>query len=312
MEYLKQEDIEVEKILFTGLDNAGKSSIILALQREFSKISSITPTRGAQRRVFSFLGRNISEWDLGGQELYRISYIKNPGKYFDNTEICIFCIDIRNKKRIPEALSYLDDVIKKFEELEINPPIYIFFHKYDPALERSALNEYSELIINLKEDIKKASNYKRLYFYKTSVYDISGLIQVMSEIFLTLIDKPELLNRTLEQFAYKENCEGAVLIDNNSLIVSSFFEDNNIEELMNLVPPYFLRLNDRFNLLVGTRGFSVKNPEDKIIVYRHNRYFFFSQIRVNPPYYLLFVKKESTYNNDSVVILSNFLESFIR
>jgi len=312
MEYLRQEDIETEKILFTGLDNAGKTSIILALQREFSKISSITPTRGAQRRIFDFLGRSVSEWDLGGQELYRISYIKNPGKYFDNTEVCIFCIDIRNKKRIPEALSYLDDVIKKFEELEINPPIYIFFHKFDPALERSALNEYSDLMINLKEDIKKASEYKRLYFYKTSVYDISGLIQVMSEIFLTLIEKPELLNRTLEEFANKENCESALLIDNNSLIISSFFRDNNIEELMNLIPPYFLRLNDRFNIVVENKDYSVKNPEDKIIVYRLNKYFYFSQIKDDPPYYLLFVKKEPTYDDDSVIILSDFLDSFIR
>jgi hypothetical protein len=312
MEYLRQEDIDTEKILFTGLDNAGKTSIILALKREFSKISAITPTRGAQRRIFNFLGRSVSEWDLGGQELYRISYIKNPGKYFDNTEVCIFVIDIRNKKRIPEALSYLDDVIKKFEELEINPPIYIFFHKFDPALERSALNEYSDLIINLKEDIRKASEYKRLYFYKTSVYDISGLIQVMSEIYLTLIDKPELLNRTLEEFANRESCEGAVLIDNNSLIISSFFKDNNIEELMNLVPPYFLRLNDRFNIVLEDKNFSIKNPEDKIIVYRLNKYFFFSQIKDDPPYYLLFVKREPTYDDDSVLILSNFLDSFIR
>lgn len=313
MEYLSQEaEADTEKILFTGLDNAGKTSIILALKREFSKISAITPTRGAQRRIFNFLGRNISEWDLGGQELYRISYIKNPGKYFDNTEVCIFLIDIRNKKRIPEALSYLDDVIKKFRELEIYPPIYIFFHKYDPALERSALNEYSDLIINLKEDIKKASDYQRLYFYKTSVYDIAGLIQVMSEIFLTLIDRPELLQKTLEEFANREKCEGVVLIDNNSLIVSQYFINKDMEDLLNLVPPYFLRLNDRFNLVLEGNSASNSYPENKISVVRNNRYFNFTQLITDPPYYLLFTKKEPSYEFDSIRILSNFLESFMR
>ncbi|MGQ4874124.1 MAG: ADP-ribosylation factor-like protein [Promethearchaeota archaeon] len=66
LDYLKQDDSH-DKILFTGLDNAGKTSIILALQREFSKIAILSPTRGAQRRIFQFLGRDIAEWDLGGQ-----------------------------------------------------------------------------------------------------------------------------------------------------------------------------------------------------------------------------------------------------
>ena len=61
MEYLKalRTEAELQKILFTGLDTAGKTSIILAIQREFSKIANIKPTRGAQRRIFKYLGRNI-------------------------------------------------------------------------------------------------------------------------------------------------------------------------------------------------------------------------------------------------------------
>ena len=59
IQYLKKEELpkpESAKILFTGLDDAGKTSIILALQREFSKIAVLSPTRGAQRRIFDFLG----------------------------------------------------------------------------------------------------------------------------------------------------------------------------------------------------------------------------------------------------------------
>jgi len=93
LEFLK-DDSEASKILFTGLDGAGKTSIILALQREFSKIALLSPTRGAQRRIFEYLGKDIAEWDLGGQDSYRIAYIKNPGKYFDGTEIAIYVIDI--------------------------------------------------------------------------------------------------------------------------------------------------------------------------------------------------------------------------
>ena len=119
MEYLKDESAKLQKILFTGLDTAGKTSIIFALKREFSKIANIEPTRGAQRQVFQYLGRNIAEWDLGGQISYRISYLRSPNKYFDKTEIAIYVIDVRDKERMQESLSYLSDVIKQFKSLEI-------------------------------------------------------------------------------------------------------------------------------------------------------------------------------------------------
>ena len=131
--YLKKEEPALSetasKILFKVHDTAGKTSIISALQREFSKIAVLSPTRGAQRRIFDFLGKEISEWDLGGQISYRISYLKNPDKFFEGTEIAIYVIDIQNKPRIPEAISYFKDVIEQFEKLEINPPVYVFLHK---------------------------------------------------------------------------------------------------------------------------------------------------------------------------------------
>ena len=68
-----------------GLDFAGKTSIILALKREFSQIALIEPTRGAERSNFKLLGREISEWDLGGQKRYLVSYLNNPNKFFDKT-----------------------------------------------------------------------------------------------------------------------------------------------------------------------------------------------------------------------------------
>ncbi|MHA2324400.1 MAG: ADP-ribosylation factor-like protein, partial [Promethearchaeota archaeon] len=139
MLFLQKEEQPQEKtykILFTGLDGAGKTSIILSLQREFSKIAIIEPTKGAQRSTFKLMGREISEWDLGGQKSYLISYLKNPSKYFDDTEVAIYVIDILDASRIIESLSYFYDVVEKFKELKISPVINIFFHKYDPKMLR--------------------------------------------------------------------------------------------------------------------------------------------------------------------------------
>ena len=54
------------KVILTGLDNAGKTSIIQSLLRNKEELINPKPTRGAKVRDYQFLGMNIAEWDLGG------------------------------------------------------------------------------------------------------------------------------------------------------------------------------------------------------------------------------------------------------
>ena len=294
MEYLKEEKLISKKILFTGLDDAGKTSIILALKREFSKISNIQPTRGAQRRVFEFLGKDISEWDLGGQQSYRISYLKNPDKYFAGTEIAIYVIDIQNEERIPESLSYLKDVITEFTKLELAPPINIFFHKFDPILVESTNNEISNFTYDLAKKIKNFTKYKELYFFNTSIYKIQTIMTAVSQILLELYPKSKLIKKTIEEFAIKLNCEGLVIIDNESLIVGSFFKDDTTGELLTRSIPYFLTLNDSFQI----EGIDHKN-DDQMVVRRFGKHFLFKQIVLKDrgvPYYILCLKNENPWD----------------
>jgi len=291
IDYLRDEGLEASsKILFTGLDGAGKTSIILALQREFSKIAILKPTRGAQRRVFQFLGKDIAEWDLGGQISYRISYLKNPSKYFDGTEIAIYVVDIQNKPRIPEALSYLNDCIEQFKQLEIDPPIYVFFHKFDPALLKNAPNEMNNLLINLKDKIKKITDYKRLYFYQTTIYDLSTIISAMSEILLALYPKSELIEKTIKEFAQKVDSGGCVIIDDNSLVIGAYYANDETKHLLTASTPYFLTLNDSFEIPGSGRA------GDQMIVQRFGKYFVFKQISFETgaaPYYMLLLKEKT-------------------
>ena len=232
MEYLKKEKPSGKKILFTGLDYAGKSSIILALKREFSKIAIIKPTLSVQRRIFEFMGREISEWDLGGQEYYRISYLKNPSKYFDNTEIAIYVIDIQNPDRISESLSYLSDVIQQFRNLEIEPPIYVFFHKNDPDIYKRAQKGLDDIVSNIRKKIEKEIKYKKIHYYKTSIFDLSSIIRPMSDIFLSLFTKAEFVERAIEEFAKKFNAEAVELIDDNSLIIGSYYKSSEVKDIL--------------------------------------------------------------------------------
>lgn len=308
----KKKVTSASKLLFTGLDNAGKTTIIYGIQREFSKIAFLKPTRGAQRRIFEFMGREIAEWDLGGQISYRISYLKNPGKYFDDTEIAVYVIDIQNKIRLPEAISYLKDVVEQFEKLEIAPPIYIFLHKYDPALKRNALNEMKNLEVEIKEKIKQTVDYKQIFYYNTSIYDLPSIIKAMSEILLSLYSKSELIEKTILEFGKKTYSDGIVLLDDNSLIIGSYYKDEETKNLLSASTPYFLTLNDSF-VFTEVQP-SRKDEENHMVVQRFGRNFLFKQLALKEginPYYILMLKQDTHINKEDIDCFSNLLKEIL-
>ncbi|GAJ18988.1 unnamed protein product, partial [marine sediment metagenome] len=79
---------------------------------------------------------------------------------------------------------------------------------------------------DLKEEVKGATDYKEVYFYETSIYNLSSIISAMSEILLNLYPKSELIEKTIVEFAKKVNSSGVVVIDDNSLIVGSYYKDD--------------------------------------------------------------------------------------
>jgi GTPase SAR1 family protein len=311
LEYLKESQHETRKILFTGLDDAGKTSIILALQGEFSRIANIEPTRGAQRRMFGFLGKDISEWDLGGQSSYRISYLKNPNKYFAETEALIYVIDVQNRQRMLESISYLSDVVHNLVyELNIKPPIFFFFHKYDPALTRESYNEMNVVIDYIKENLKKIQKYYKFHYYKTSIYNLGSVISAVSEILLTLYPKTDVLQNTVYEYAKKFDIEAIEIIDSNSLIVGSYYQNERIRDILVASTPYFLSLNASFDSANNLEELS----ENKMIVQRFNRYFLFLKIAIQEgylPYYLLICKDTPEIEKGDYDSLINFLKELL-
>jgi len=163
-----QDDSKAEeklKILFTGLDNAGKTTII-----------SISKSK------IKFINFEASEWDLGGQVTYRNAYINNPDKNILGIEIVIYVIDIQDHTRFFETISYFKEIIERFKIIEVAPPIYIFFHKYDPNLTGHALDELKAKKRDLREEMKNSIQFKQIYYYTTSMYDPNTITNAMLEI----------------------------------------------------------------------------------------------------------------------------------
>lgn len=299
-------DESQKKILFTGLDSAGKTSIILALQRELSQIAVLKPTRQAQRKIFEYLGRQISEWDLGGQARYRISYLKQPDKYFDRTSVCIYVIDVQDKARLGETLSYFNDVIKQFKKLQISPLIYVFFHKMDPDFLKENQQRIDGQISDLKDKIGKVVNNEfNVKFVKTTIYDLWSIIQGFSQILLSLYPQSELVDKTIEKFAEKIAAEGILVLDSNSLIIAQFYKNDKIKDILASSTPYFLTLND-----------SLHSADDshKMLIERSGFAFYFNQFhleKVKTPFFLLIIKAKNEFPAEEIDSFIKLFKPFI-
>ncbi len=164
-----------KKILIMGLDNSGKTSILLCLRgiKNLLSFYSIKPTKGADVVSFKISNSNYNIWDFGGQEAFREEYLENFNQYIIGTSKIIYVIDIQDIERYNLALNYMEEVIKLLQEDDRSVDFSIFLHKFDPDLEQynKNVNENSvkEFINLMKERVPPNFNYS---IHKTSIYTI--------------------------------------------------------------------------------------------------------------------------------------------
>jgi len=303
------------KVIFTGLDNAGKSSIITALLKDNKAFSQVKPTRGIKNRDFDFLGMQIAEWDLGGQKIYRRAYLnKDPEKIFGKTEILLSVIDIQDKPRVPEALEYLKDIYNVMMSLNIRPSIYVFFHKYDPVSmigSQAEMNNYSR---ELREEIKNMLNYPKLEFFRTSIFQLETIIVAISKILLSKSPKSTVIEKTIRESTERLSMDALELIDDNSLILGSFYKNKHIEELMNAITPFFLEVNEIFAKVSYSRPHEDK-PEEQMIIQKFGKNFLFKKFslkQLKADFYFLGCKSDSDFQTEEFQLFVNLIKEILK
>jgi small GTP-binding protein len=214
------------KIIVSGLDNAGKTSILTALDKkyDFAKdIVQLKPTIRVEYHKMNFLRSNCVFWDMGGQETYREIYINFQDVYFDATDLLIYVIDIQDPERFDNSLEYLNSILTFFSESDMDVPIIITFHKFDPELK--ANSEILASIEKLREKILNDYPDFNILFQQSSIYDIISIVQLVS-YGLSVFDKKffelsELLEYYLEMF----NSQALIIFDRNGIIISEYYND---------------------------------------------------------------------------------------
>lgn len=86
------------RVLFLGLDNAGKSSLLCTLTS--SSLKEVAPTLGFDIKTIDWLGKfKLHVWDVGGQETIR-TYWRN---YFEETDALVW-VSCLAEERGPNSL----------------------------------------------------------------------------------------------------------------------------------------------------------------------------------------------------------------
>lgn len=211
--------VEALKIMIVGLENVGKTSILLTLEKKYSLLGGLTPTKGIERSTFKIFGYQVSAWDLGGQEAYRKGYLKKE-IFFEQTDLFLFAIDVKEPKNYDLALDYYQKILELFTELKMKVPILLLINKVDPDIKNTP--EIRKNIKILKDMFLEGSEDFQVDFFETSIYDEWSLTKAFSSGLMRLSTKAEVLSTLLSEFAKKIMANAIILLNQNGYLLAEY------------------------------------------------------------------------------------------
>ena len=235
------------KILFTGLDKAGKTSFMYGVKRKYSEIIKSLPTKGVARseeKIFEEQNSLISVWDLGGQKKYRERYLEQSKMYLYNVDLMYFFIDIQDNERLEEALDLFRNIFSSLIELEEFPPIVVCLNKFDPDIKGS--KEIFTSLEIIAEEIKINSERFFIKIFQTSIFDHWSLITAYSFGLSQLSPNRELFKNQLKVFAKKINSDAILLLNENGIILSDYSKSDVSGKVFEISAPHFQNLYKTF------------------------------------------------------------------
>lgn len=111
------------QIVFLGLDNAGKSTLISVLKT--GRVTQLDPTKHAHSEQLQVGNVTIRAFDLGGHEAMR----KTWRQYFPKLDAIIYLVDASDPGRFAESKAELDKIVNSSELGPI--PVLVLGNKID-------------------------------------------------------------------------------------------------------------------------------------------------------------------------------------
>jgi len=214
------------KILFAGLDNSGKTSFLLSIDRKYSKLIGLKPTRGVSVNSIEALGATIFLWDLGGQIGFRETYLNKSQIYLYEADLLFYFIDIRATERFEESMNYLNDILERIKSFEQKTPIIFILSKGDPDIVET--DEIKQNIKNIKQKLEEINLNGEIEFYVTSIFSIFSILRAFSSGISQLSPNKELINFNLTNLAMGADIYLALLLNVDGLVLADYYSSEAI------------------------------------------------------------------------------------
>jgi small GTP-binding protein len=157
-----------KKIVITGLDNAGKTTMVSFLQT--GTFIEHTPTMGKEETTIEVQGVRMNLIDMGGQKDFRAMW---QGE-LDDAQFAIFMVDAADKDRFAEAKEELWKISSVVKEI----PLIVLANKYDlpdvaslseiiESLDLQKLSSFEVLPISCKTGYGIVKSFKKIYYKMT-------------------------------------------------------------------------------------------------------------------------------------------------
>ena len=268
------------KIIMVGIDNAGKTSLSIALKHRgalsllFQKLYALTPTRGLLRSKIEVFGLDVHMHELGGQNIYREDYLKNPQHYFIGTDIIIFVIDVQAKERFEESFEYLKQITNVANSLQLKVPWKIFFHKSDPEYEidDKSAEVFSSIIDYMSKNCPHFSPSRD--FFRTSVKIRSSILGAFSHIFRDISLIQDGVNGASEKIAEELKADFFGLYDfRSNVCFAQYTKEETLVDLSHNA--YYEAIETIVNMrepFLRIRRYTLENDVNEIFILRDLRF----------------------------------------
>ena len=304
------------KVVFAGLDDSGKTSFLLSIDRKYSKLIGIKPTIGANISSMQALGTSIFLWDLGGQYSSREKYLNKSQIYLYETDLLFYFIDIRNESRFEESLDYFQKIKEGLKKFKQDIPIIFILSKGDKDLQNTEEFKINLSIIKSKLTPLIADNKSEIFI--TSIFSIFSILRAFSSGISKLSPNKELINFNLKNLSNRIGISLMLLLNNEGLVLAEYYSpetlykldikdseefsaEENLRDIFEITAPQFTILYKIFSKFRALK-------QNESIFKVANSIILFKKIQISDHnFYVLFLMDDEVKKEKIDELLPNFL-----
>ena len=178
-----EKKVSTNKIVFLGLSQTGKTSIIKTVfeGRAPEDTTDQVATVRFERMIYNYKDYSLFTYDVGGQISYFDEAIEvTKEEIFSNVKALIFVVDTSNIGTFTPSRQYLLKALRNVHAYSKNPEIFIFAHKMDLITE-----DYREEAIRVLKEYFDLDQYEAIELYQTSIYDdstINAIDEILNKV----------------------------------------------------------------------------------------------------------------------------------